>query len=710
MRKTALSIISILIISSLTLLAKDFYWINPFPTHQDITDSDFLDEQNGWICGGGGIVFYTSNAGNTWIQQATGIGAKLNALDIINENVGFAGGNDGTIIKTTDGGATWFELETETSKEINDIAFFDENTGIYCDDNGIYRSDDGGDSWTLVLDEKITAISVLNKDEAIVSSKRDIYKTENKGVDWSTIESDESELNASASDFYFIDENLGWASAYRSTSIYKTTDGGVNWKKHWTGVSGGFSSPSLLFVYFLNENKGFTGCTKHNIFFTSSDGGENWEEIDLKGNAQLSNMNKFSDDNIFLFGENGEFNHSSDSGSSWENKKSGEFHKAIKRIEAIDDSKAYLLYEGYLFKTTNAGKIWEQLEFENIEMVSYFNFINESVGYILNTDKDIFKTTNGGLDWFGTDFETSSSPYRLEFFTENYGYALYGGLLENSMDATTDGGETWNSVDITGNVRKLFYLNDNHIWMASETGICFSSDMINWEKISEETANGVLFFDENNGFIFGDKGKLMYSEDGGETWTECDQEIESYFSDAVIINDKAFVTGEKGTCVYSNDNGKTWSKYAETHCHQNLIEIASKSEDFILLSGKFPDYFGKINDGAILLSNIAYERPQTEIILDVDDNFDSRESDHSNSSYVFPNPADNYITIPNVLTVAKRGEVAIHNTLGRKIKSLDSNKLLQNSGRINVGYLPSGAYYLRIADGNKVLNIGFIKR
>ncbi len=59
-----------------------------------------------FTCGDNGIIMKTSDKGNTWFFQFTGINAKLNAVDFYNENSGVAVGDSGKILITTIGGTS----------------------------------------------------------------------------------------------------------------------------------------------------------------------------------------------------------------------------------------------------------------------------------------------------------------------------------------------------------------------------------------------------------------------------------------------------------------------------------------------------------------------------------------------------------------------------------------------------------------------------
>ncbi len=92
----------------------------------------FLDTLNGFIGGSGGELFYTTNAGNTWIQGIldSGLisGFPVVEIKFYNALTGFAAGGAfdiaGVIWNTTNGGISW-KSKIVGSEPVNDLHIFD---------------------------------------------------------------------------------------------------------------------------------------------------------------------------------------------------------------------------------------------------------------------------------------------------------------------------------------------------------------------------------------------------------------------------------------------------------------------------------------------------------------------------------------------------------------------------------------------------------
>lgn len=117
----------------------------------------FKNSCEGFVCSSGGI-FQTKDGGSTWntVFDHGGLGG-LGQLFFTSNRVGYAygcfiddHGSSGTVVKTTDGGDTWAELPS-MQEAVTCLSFADDNVGYaFTYGDNIYKTVDGGVSWTLL--------------------------------------------------------------------------------------------------------------------------------------------------------------------------------------------------------------------------------------------------------------------------------------------------------------------------------------------------------------------------------------------------------------------------------------------------------------------------------------------------------------------------------------------------------------------------------
>jgi photosystem II stability/assembly factor-like uncharacterized protein len=277
----------------------------------------FVDENNGWVSGWGGIMLHTTNGGQTWGLQNTQATYGLGCVFFTDLQNGWAAGYSGSIVHTTDGGETWTSQDILSSNDdINKLFFIDVSrgwavggyydimTGFYA--RSIYSTTDGGNNWNLQY--------------------RMSYEPVLQSV-------------------YFTDSNTGYAAG--GSGIMKTTNGGNNWFAQQTLTSFGFAD-----IFFTNSTNGYVvgeyrGVPHYSVIFKTTNGGNNWNEIPLGTNEALAGI-YFTDDlngwavgNDYSSGNNlALIYRTTDGGNNWV-KQNIQFFDALSSISFISDTKGW---------------------------------------------------------------------------------------------------------------------------------------------------------------------------------------------------------------------------------------------------------------------------------------------------------------------------------------------------------------------------------
>ena len=308
-------------------------------------------------------------------------------------------------------------------------------------------------------------------------------------------------------DFYhsvcFVDENIGWIVGDEringNGSIYKTTNGGIDWQ--WQIHN---TIAELYSVDFVNESIGWVVGGDGTILKTSN-GGEIWEDKSFSNHSRMTSV-QFIDENIGYATGGDKLIKTTDGGETWEIKlESGT------NLFFIDSVTGWVLDYGVttLHKTTNGGEDWILLpQLSGCMLIGSF-FINDSIGWyygdqscIPMSSGVIRKTTNGGLNWVTQIGDTMYWGYSISsvfFIDENNGWAAGWGGWESKgiILRTTNGGEDWITQFTTGHF-KPFY--------------------------------SVYFIDENNGWAVGGLGTIFRTTNGGVSFVE-EQELDEIPTD-----------------------------------------------------------------------------------------------------------------------------------------------------------------------------------
>lgn len=241
-------------------------WTATSLDNQLINSLFFINDYTGYIFGENiepGIIKKTTDGGNTWVNQASGLASVFFVGYFWDANTGYVGGKYGYNYKTTDGGNSWILKLATNIIWFDDIYFTDMNTGFGIDTK-IYKTTNGGDSWFVSYDScYCLRLNFINSTTGFAAGPSGVYKTTNLGLNWYSI--GDSQVNYTSA--FFINSNKGYATNPSSNfPVTKTTNGGINWYGQ-TPAPYGFNT-----VFFLNENTGFIGGINGTIMKTTNGG------------------------------------------------------------------------------------------------------------------------------------------------------------------------------------------------------------------------------------------------------------------------------------------------------------------------------------------------------------------------------------------------------------------------------------------------------
>ena len=218
---------------------------------------------------------------------------------------------------------------------------------------------------------------------------------------------------------------------------------------------------------------------------------------------------------------------------------------------------------GILVSTNNAGHDWssESQVLGNSKLYDVY-FINSSTGWVAgknySNDRAIIgKTTDGGTTWSQPSIPAvNTGKFSSIFFIDEItGWAV--GTGDNSgfgkIIKTTDGGTNWTEVSVTfsGNIKDIYFVNQNLGWLCTDDGQIFISvdGGIKWysQYSSTYSVNTISFYSEKIGWAAGNNGLVLRTTDGGNTWITEDcgstTNINSIYAD---YSNLVWVCGDNG--------------------------------------------------------------------------------------------------------------------------------------------------------------------
>ena len=531
----------------------------------------------------------------------------------------YAGSAGGGVWKSNDAGTTFYPIFDDHAQSIGAVELDpnDPNNTIYVGTgepwprnsvsvgDGLYKSTDGGNNWKkigLENSERIANIIVnpKNSNEIFVavlgalwsdSNERGVYKSSDGGVTWENIlylnestgcadlamdPSNPNILYASMWEF----RRTGWSfnSGGDNSALYKSTDGGKNWKKIHNGFPEGKlgrlaigvakSNPNTLYTVIESEKNEDKGLYK------SVDAGENWKQMNNDFGITVRPF-YFSrivvdpkDENVIVkAGLYGSI--SKDGGETFENL--GSMHPDIHDM-VFDINNSDIIYvgtDGGVYRTWNKGVTMEIVENLPLSQFYHISVDNEEPYNIYGGLQDNGSWygpsfSSGGIsakDWKpvgqGDGFRVLRHPTKNIIYSEMQGaenvwrYDVDNNLVKTIQPLAVKGYEeyrfNWNApIETSKNNADRLYIGSQYVHRSDDMGDT-------WEIISPDlTTNDSTKQNQEN------SGGLSMDNSGAENHTTIFTITESPLNENII-----WAGTDDGNIQVTKNGGKSWKNVVE---------------------------------------------------------------------------------------------------------------------------------------------------
>lgn len=548
-------------------------WNNPLPQGNTLREVMFIDSVTVVAVGEGGTIVRSSDAGITWSLIQSSAVENLKDVSFANSSIGFAAGSNGVIIKTTNGGLTWFNLYSGTTKNLRGVSFSNSQTGTVVGENGtVLRTTDGGINWYIqnaYVTPHLNDVHFVNNVLGYAAGDSSLFmKTTNGGQTWLKSWFGYG-IQTRLEKVTFFDADTGWVVVQIGfvSIVAKTTNGGYSWVET-VGSSGIYY---FLDVHFTDALHGIAvAAARDPRIYLTSDGGATWQLVnigiagfspsgisDFSPYAVSSNQNGY----ISIVGKYGRIFLSSDRGNTWSNRSS----RFRGRISGI-------------------------------------HFFNDNAGIAIIDTNSIIQTTNSGISWDRKTITTS-------------GYLLYGGMhfydsLHGAIsdyygknNFTNDGGLTWiqrqgysaEKIFLLDSLRVITIYGNLFITKSSDQGINWSLERLGY---SHSYLRGIHFYKSRIGYIVGDSGSVLRTNDKGENWSNQSIGIVTSLRDVFVLDSlTAYIVGYSGNIFKTTDAGFNWISL-NSGVANNLLSVLFVNKDTGWVAGSGGIILHTSNGGA----------------------------------------------------------------------------------------------------------------
>jgi len=688
-----------------------------------------------------GGVWKSTDGGLTWntsFDYLSRIGTSSIAIHPNNSNIIYAGTGDRDgfdcqtigLLKSIDGGSTWQTTGFTLSPQYNSVNKIiinplNPNTMLIATNNGIYKSVNGGNSWTKKSSIETRNIQFMANDTNIIlASGYNFIKSVNAGNNFSIVN-----ISANASRIEFdispLNNNVVYAIAsnYNSTfeGFYKSVDGGNSFTQQ-------SNSPNILGYEADGSDDMGQGwydlaiaCSPSNVnevyiggvnIWKTLDGGQTWnictEWYTGSGYPYIHcdiHYIDFFGDTLYVASDGGVF-YTPNHANSWIDISSG---LGISQFYSFTDSETEpsMIVGGTQDNGTNMlhNNNWYHI-MGGDGMESLIDENNTDILYATYYYGNILKSTDGGVSF---DYITPTdagegdwvTPFVMsEYNTEN----IIGGY--SMVYKTINGGSSWNAISDSlshGNTISnlaMGGINDEHIYASSASSLFATHNGgLTWDNVFEDLDYSItcICLDNNNPLRIWmtissySGGKVMYSSNGGLNFNDITGNLTNLGFNCITYdgnsNNGLYLGTETGV-FYRNDSINNWIAFN----HNLPIVSVTKL---------------KINNTLKVLRASTYGRGIWETSLY--GTIGINNSNHYDFFSVYPNPTSDIINIKCNYINEKNVNILIYNYCGQIVKRYTDNIKPDQIVTISIDDLMSSTYYIKIVNQNINYSFSFVK-
>jgi photosystem II stability/assembly factor-like uncharacterized protein len=501
-----------------------------------------------------GTIYRSLNGGATWtLVNGEQYSYEL-TVDAANPFLVYE--SDGDVFRSLDGGATWAMLDGPGYPyAVRQVAAHPRyaKTVFAVTTGGLFRSADAGLHWKavrgglpnvfeafwIVIDPvSPRRMYLLTGDDTLEV----FYKSLDGGYSWQPM--DNSFIPAGDFVTALATHPRSSRTLYMAASnaVYKSTDGGAAWKATGAGLEGWVET---LLIPPGRSDSVYAGTTEG--LFLSLDGGATWarqsQGLALPGDVSLLVA---SGQTLLALGygagrRSGVFR-SRDGGRSWAFSSRGIFSTEVTVVEFGAPGTIWCVADFNLFRSTDDGLTWRRIQTDpaspRVPVQVAVDPTDRSNVFVIDSDGAFWRSGDAGATWEpgGPAGNAGLKVYDLVVDPQTPSILYAAGA--RGIAKSTDRGDTWTL--LSAEPAKYYY--EVHIAPSSPSTLYAAAGLGNLTWL------------------------LQRSTDAGATWTRMNFENEGVIETSLAVDPLVATTvyaADNGYIYRSTDGGNTWSEFSD---------------------------------------------------------------------------------------------------------------------------------------------------
>ena len=534
----------------------------PFSLGDPLNGMFFLDSQNGWIFGNAN--YRTIDGGTTWTELPF-LGSTY-FMEFYSPSFGLASGNFDQYV-SHDGGLSW----EPSANGMFAFDFANGQTGLGVAASGIYRTSNGGTTFSLVRAGDAAAVAFLSSTVAVGIVDGSFVRSTDGGVTWTPgpTADGRSRLVAVSADVVLAWGRTGNFPDY-DDRLFRSGDGGQTWTD--LGEVMGAGTFTAGFAFAVPNAQTVVASDGAGNMFHSGNAGLTWTQSFTSRGPQPSFLSSakpvFADALTGYFGFGAGFViKTTDGGATWSQISSGSGH-SLNDLGRFANGDLIAVGENGTLLTSSGTTPWTLHEAITTFNLAAVDVVGPGQVVVVDEPGRVFRSADGGATWTaGAATPENFMAADLRFTTLLDGWVIGSGSYGSALFHTTDGGDSWTPVtDIQGGYVAVDFEGSNG-W-AANVGVIYYRSTDHGATWTEGqfpgfpySINDMDFFDASVGYAVGRDGYAVRSDDGGLTWQALPTpDANAFFTDLYLVGpNELWISTANNVAYYSANGGQNWA-------------------------------------------------------------------------------------------------------------------------------------------------------